>query len=166
ELLSLSVKVVVVLEPGAPTAGVKTRAASSGLRVAGAAAAREWAPPPSLVGGVLPLNVPVAPSPLSVMVIVSVAARLLSATVTPANGLTAVSCVVVRVGVVTAMVGATAASVSVTVTVAGVALVPAELLSLSVKVVVVLEPGAPTAGVKTRAASSGLRGGGAAAARV
>src|SRR3984957_4923019 len=97
---------------------------------------------------------------------VSVAAALLSATLTPANGWTAVSCVVVRVGVVTVMVGATAASVSVTETVAGVALVPAELLSVSVEGGGVVGPGAPPAGVKTRWGSSGLRVAGAAAARV
>ena len=73
---------------------------------------------------------------------------------------------VVTVGVVTVMVGATAASLSVTVTVLGVALGPAELVALSVKLVVVLEPGAPAAGVKTSASSSLLMVAGAAAARV
>ena len=39
-LVSLSVKVVIVLEPGAPAVGVKTSASSSPLMVAGGAAAR------------------------------------------------------------------------------------------------------------------------------
>ena len=75
--------------------------------------------------------------------------------VTPTNGATAASAVVVCPGVVTVMVGRTAASLSVTVMVLlGALVVPAELASLSVKVVVVLEPGAPGAGVKTSALSS------------
>ena len=64
------------------------------------------------------------------------------------------------------MVGAAAASLSMTVMVLLLALVPAELTSLSVKLVVVLEPGAPAVGVKTSASSSLLMVAGDAAARV
>src|ERR1039458_4890309 len=89
------------------------------------------------------------------MVSVSVAPLLLSAMVTPTNGLTAASAAVGCAAVVTVMVGS-AASVSVTVMVLLLALVPAELKSLSVKVVVVTDPAAPTVGEKTRLGSSEL----------
>ena len=64
------------------------------------------------------------------------------------------------------MVGATAASLSITVMVLLLALVPAQLASLSVKLVVVLEPAAPAVGVKTSASSSLVMVAGDAAARV
>src|SRR5580693_6045767 len=107
----------------------------------------------------LPLNVPFALL-LSVMVSVSVAPLLGSAMVTPENGWTCASEIVVCPATVPVMVGA-AGSVSITVAVA-----KALLVSLSVKVVGVLEPGAPAAGVKTSAASSLLMVAGAAAARL
>src|SRR6202042_3811491 len=113
-----------------------------------------------------PLNVPVAPAPLSVMVSVSVAPTLLSATVTPANGWTAASAVVVWAAVVTVMVGAATASLSVTVMALLLALPPAELGALRGKVVVVLEGGAPALGVNSRASSSWLMVAGDAAARL
>src|SRR5208282_1861265 len=101
------------------------------------------------------------------MVSVSVAALLVSAMATPTNGSIAASAVVVwAVGVGTVMVGATAASLSVTVMELLLALVPAELKSLSVKVVVVLEPRAPMLGVKTSASKSAVTVPGAAVARV
>ena len=65
------------------------------------------------------------------------------------------------------MVGATAGSVLITVVVLlTVGVASALLRSLSVKVVVVFEPGAPAVGVKTSASSSLLRVAGDAAARV
>ena len=65
------------------------------------------------------------------------------------------------------MVGATAGSLSITVVVVlTVALVQALLTSLSVKLVVVLVPGAPAVGVKTSASSSLVMVAGDAAARV
>src|SRR5580704_11482867 len=113
----------------------------------------------------LPLNVPFALL-LSVMVSVSVAPLLGSAMVTPENGWTCASEIVVCPATVPVMVGA-AGSVSITVVVLlTVAVAKALLVSLSVKVVGVLEPGAPAAGVKTSAASSLLMVAGAAAAVV
>src|SRR5580692_11485882 len=95
----------------------------------------------------LPLNVPFALL-LSVMVSVSVAPLLGSAMVTPENGWTCASEIVVCPATVPVMVGA------------------AGSVSISVEVVGVLEPGAPAAGVKTSAASSLLMVAGAAAARL
>src|SRR5215467_3395692 len=89
------------------------------------------------------------------MVSVSVAAVLGSLIVTPANGCTGASDVVLCPATVPLMVGAPAGSVLITVVLlltVGVAL--ALLRSLSVNVVVVLEPGAPAFGVKTSASSS------------
>ena len=56
----------------------------------------------------VPVNVPVAPAPLSVMVSVSVAPLLLSAMLTPANGGTWASEIVVCPAAVPVMVGAAA----------------------------------------------------------
>ena len=64
------------------------------------------------------------------------------------------------------MVGAATASLSVTVMALLLALLPAELASLSVKVVVVLESGAPALGVNSSASSSWLMVAGDAAARL
>ena len=100
----------------------------------------------------VPLNVPVAPAPLSVMVSVSVAPLLGSVMVAPANGWSGASEVVGCAATVPVMVGTPAGSVLITVVaVLGALVGPAELVSLSVKVVVVLVPGAPAVGVKTRA---------------
>src|SRR5262249_45479436 len=92
---------------------------------------------------------------VAVMVGVSVAAVLGRVIVPPANGCTGASDVVVCPATVPLMVGAPAGSVLITVVLlltVGVAL--ALLRSLSVNVVVVLEPGAPAFGVKTSASSS------------
>src|ERR1700722_2626944 len=114
----------------------------------------------------VPLNVPFALL-LSVMVRGSVAPLLGSAMVPPENGLTCASEIVVCPATVPLMVGAAAGSVSITVVVLlTVAVAKALLVSLSVKVVGVLEPGAPAVGVKTSASSSLLMVAGAAAARL
>ena len=74
--------------------------------------------------------------------------------VTPANGCTGASDVVVWPATVPPMVGATAGSVLITVVVLlTVGVASALLRSLSVKVVVVFEPGAPAVGVNTSAAA-------------
>src|SRR5262249_37523760 len=102
-----------------------------------------------------PLNVPVVPPLLSVMVSVSVAAVLGSLIVTPAIECTGASDVVLCPATVPLMVGAPAGSVLITVVLlltVGVAL--ALLRSLSVNVVVVREPAAPAFGLKTSASSS------------
>src|SRR5215472_17435030 len=101
------------------------------------------------------------------MVSVSVAAVLGSLIMTPANGCTGASVVVVCPATVPLKVGAPAGSVLITVVLlltVGVTL--ALLRSPSVNVVVVLEPGAPAFGVKTSASSSLVRVAAAAAANV
>src|ERR1700761_2772373 len=117
-----------------------------------------------------PLNVPVGPSPLSVMVSVSVAPVLgsLMVTLVPlAKGWIGASDVVVCPATVPVMVGATAGSVLITVVVLlTVGVASALLRSESVNVVVLLEPGAPAFGVKTRLSSSLLMVVAEAAARV
>ena len=86
--------------------------------------------------------------------------------VTPTNGSTCASAIVVCPAIVPLMVGTTAASLSITVVVfVDGAVARAQLASLSVKVVVVLEPGAPVVGVKTSASSSQLMVAADAAAR-
>src|SRR5215831_4424714 len=113
------------------------------------------------------LNVPVVPPLLSVMVSVSVAPVLGSLIVTPANGCTGASDVVVCPATVPLMVGAPAGSVLITVVLLlTVGVASALLRSLSVNVVVVLEPGAPAFGVKTSACSSLVMVAAAAAANV
>src|ERR1700744_739761 len=105
-----------------------------------------------------PLNVPVGPSPLSVMVSVSVAPVLgsLMVTLVPlAKGWIGASDVVVCPATVPVMVGATAGSVLITVVVLlTVGVGSTLLLSVSVKVVAVLDPRAPAFGVKASASNS------------
>ena len=103
------------------------------------------------------------------MVSVSVAPELVSPMVTPTNGATAASAVVVCPGVVTVMVGRTAASLSVTFMVLlGALVVPAELASLQrQRSLLCWSRGkAFRAGVKTSALSSEVMVAAGAAARV
>src|SRR5947199_10763134 len=89
------------------------------------------------------------------MVSVSVAAVLGSLIVTPANGCTGASDVVVCPATVPLMVGAAAGSVLITVVrVLKVGVASALLRSLSVNEGVVLEPGATAFGVKPSASSA------------
>src|SRR5262249_56522154 len=103
----------------------------------------------------LPLNVPRVQPSYGMGECLAVSGVLGPPIVTPANGCTGASDVVVCPATVPLMVGAPAGSVSITVVLLltvgeGLAL----LRSLRVIVVVVLEPGAPAFGVKTSACSS------------
>src|SRR5262249_40928908 len=165
-LTSLSVNVVVVLEPGAPAFGVLSSATRTTEMFT---LSLHAALPISLVPPLrpLPLNVPVVPPLLSVMVSVSVEIGRASRRERAENGGAGASEDVVCPATVPLMVGAPAGSVLITVVLlltVGVAL--ALLRSLSVNVVVVLEPGAPAFGVKTSASSSLVMVAAAAAANV
>src|SRR5262249_8133208 len=102
-------------EPGLAVLGVKTSAFIS-LVVDAAADAADVEQVLGSPLRPLPLNVPVVPPLLSVMVSVSVAPVLGSLIVTPANGCTGASDVVVCPATVPLMVGAPAGSVLITAT--------------------------------------------------